>query len=144
MEKCKRMKRQRCMSKNWNVIDCESPRKHASSIVAWKALRWKRKFLWMDQRSKTSSHLKGDWDTMQYGELRSYRGSCERVLPPVLIFQLQWHLHDRRGTVLHFFDLVFFTNDSNIKWQGDSRKGKTEWAWFLSSACVKLKILKRW
>ena len=27
------------MSKNWIILDYESPRKHASSIVAWKALR---------------------------------------------------------------------------------------------------------
>ena len=39
-----------------DILDNESPRKHASSIVAWKALRWKRIFLWMDQRSKTISH----------------------------------------------------------------------------------------
>ena len=37
-------------------LDYEIPRKHASSIVAWKALRWKRIFLWMDQWSKTTSH----------------------------------------------------------------------------------------
>ena len=30
--------------------------KQASSIVARKAFRWKRIFLWMDQRSKTTSH----------------------------------------------------------------------------------------
>ena len=38
------------------VLDYESPRKHANSIVAWKAFRWKKIFLWMDQRSKTTSH----------------------------------------------------------------------------------------
>ena len=47
--------------------------------------------------------LKRDSDTVQHGELRSYRGSrnCQRVLPPVLIIQLQGHLQDRRGIVLH-------------------------------------------
>ena len=34
MEKCRRMKRIE------DILDHESPRKHASSIVAWKALRW--------------------------------------------------------------------------------------------------------
>ena len=57
------------------VLDYESPRKHASSIVAWKALRWKRIFLWMDQRSKTTSHLKRNSNTMKHWELRSYCGS---------------------------------------------------------------------
>ena len=56
-------------------FDNENPRKHASSIIARKALRWKRIFLWVDQRSKTTSHLKRDSHTVQYGELRSDRGS---------------------------------------------------------------------
>ena len=38
------------------ILDFESPRKHASSIVALKALRLKRIFLRVDQRSKTTSH----------------------------------------------------------------------------------------
>ena len=56
-------------------LTMKSPRKHASSIVARKALRWKRIFLRMDQWSKTTSHFKRDSDTMQHGELRSDRGS---------------------------------------------------------------------
>ena len=54
------------------ILDFESPREHASSLIAWKALRLKRKFLWMDQRSK--KHIsKKIWysDTMQHRELRS-------------------------------------------------------------------------
>ena len=38
------------------ILDYESPRYHASSIVARKALRLKRVFLRMDQWSKTTSH----------------------------------------------------------------------------------------
>ena len=58
-----------------DICDYESHRKHASSIVAWKALRRTRIFLRMDQWSKTTSHQKRDSDTLQYGELRSYCGS---------------------------------------------------------------------
>ena len=36
-------------------FDYESPREHASSFIARKALRWTRIFLRMDQRSKTTS-----------------------------------------------------------------------------------------
>ena len=36
-------------------LDHESPRKHTSSIVAWKALRWTRILILMDQWSKTTS-----------------------------------------------------------------------------------------
>ena len=82
------------------ILDFESHRKHASSFIVRKALRWKRIFLWLDQRSKTTSHQKRDSDTVQHGELRSCRG-CQRVLPPVLILQLQWHFQDRRGIVQH-------------------------------------------
>ena len=42
--------------KELDVFLTESPRKHASIIVARKALRWKQIFLWMDQWSKTTSH----------------------------------------------------------------------------------------
>ena len=40
------------------IRDYESPRKHASSIIARKGLRWKRIFLWMDQWSKNHISLK--------------------------------------------------------------------------------------
>ena len=85
------------------ILDNESPRKHASSIVAWKALRWKRIFLWMDQWSKTTSHQKRDSVILQFGALRSltWFQACQRVLPPFFILQLQWHLQDLRGIVLH-------------------------------------------
>ena len=39
MVKCKRMKRQGVCQRIGYIIDYESPRKHASGIVAWKALR---------------------------------------------------------------------------------------------------------
>ena len=38
-EKCKRMKRPQCASKNWKILDDESPREHASSLIARKAFR---------------------------------------------------------------------------------------------------------
>ena len=38
------------------ILDNESPRGYTSSFIARKALRWKRIFLRMDQRSKTTSH----------------------------------------------------------------------------------------
>ena len=38
------------------ILDNESPRKHASSFIAGKTLRWTRKLIRVDQRSKTTSH----------------------------------------------------------------------------------------
>ena len=78
-------------------------RKHASSIVAWKALRWKRVFLWMDQRSKTTSHFKTGfgYSATRRTSFLSWFQACQRVRPPVVIIQLQRHLQDRKGIVLH-------------------------------------------
>ena len=45
-------------SKNWIFLDNESLRGFASSFIARKALRWTRIFIRVDQRSKTTSHLK--------------------------------------------------------------------------------------
>ena len=58
-----------------HILDNESLREYASSLIAWKALRRTRTLFRVDQRSKTTSHLKRYSDTVQHGELRSYRGS---------------------------------------------------------------------
>ena len=42
--------------KELDIFSTLSPREHASSVIARKALRWKRVFLRMDQWSKTTSH----------------------------------------------------------------------------------------
>ena len=57
------------------VLDNESPRGYASSFIARKALRWTRIVLRVDQQSKTTSHLKRYSDTVQFGKLRTDRGS---------------------------------------------------------------------
>ena len=71
----------------------------------------------MDQRSKTTSHLKRDSDTMQHGELRSYRGS--RLVNEFFLPFSSFNFNDtfKTGEALFniFFKLVFFTN-------GDSKK----------------------
>ena len=63
----------------------------------------------MDHWSKTTSHKKRDSDTMQHGDLRSYRGS--RLVKFVL-----WIINDFKDTfetgesfLNIFFNLVFFT-----------------------------------
>ena len=93
----------------------------------------------MDQRSKTTSYLKRDSDTVQYGELRSHRGS--RL---IIEFFLQLSSFNRNDTFKTgdlssyiFLKHVNFTNYNSIKRQGDSRKERSEWDRFSSSACVK-------
>ena len=65
--------------------------------------------------------------------------ACQRVLPPVLILQPQWHLQDRRVIIPHLLKLVHFTKYNSNTRQWDSRKGRSEWDRFPSSACVKCK-----
>ena len=121
------------------ILECENPREYASSLIAWKALRWKRIFLWMEQRSKTTSHQQRDSDTMQHGELRSFCGS---MLVNEFFFRFSsFNFNDTFETGEALFHIilkfVYFTNDNNIKWQWDSRKRGSNWNWIASSACVK-------
>ena len=57
----------------------------------------------MDQRSKTTSHLKTGfgYNAIRRTSFLSWFQACQRVRPPVLISQLQGHLQDRRVSVLH-------------------------------------------
>ena len=66
----------------------------------------------------------------------SWFQACQRVRPPVLIFNFKDTFKTREAMFYIFFNLVFFT-DSNIKWQGDLRKRGSNWKWYLFSACVK-------
>ena len=66
------------------ILDNVSPRKHASSNVARKALRWTRILIRMDHRSKPTSHWKRYSDKVQFGELRSDRGSSVIKSSPML------------------------------------------------------------
>ena len=67
---------------------------------------------------KNTSHKKRDSDTMQFGELRSYRGS--RLVNEFFLQFSLFNIYDTfmTGEALFyiFFELVFFTNyDSGIK-----------------------------
>ena len=68
------------------------------------ALRRKRVFLRMDQWSKTTSHEGRDSDNLQYGKLRSYRGS--RLVKFFLCSFINTY---ETGESFVFFILTFFT-----------------------------------
>ena len=105
--------------------------KHASSIIAWKALRWKRKFLWMDQWSKTTSHSKRDSDTMRHGELRSCSGSrIVKFAFRIWLGQLQGHFQDRRVIIPHLLQARL------RHLQYHSRTGGSNWKWHIFRDCV--------
>ena len=63
----------------------------------------KRTFLWVDQRLKTTSHLKTwfGYNATRRTSFLSWFQACQRVLPPVFTLQPQWHLQDRGGIILH-------------------------------------------
>ena len=88
---------------------------------------------------KTTSHLKRDSNTMQHGELRSYRGSRLVKFVPFLSVNFKDTFKTGESLFYIYLKLVFFTNYDSIKRQGDSRKRGSEWNGFPSSACVKFK-----
>ena len=74
MVKCRRMKRQQCMSQNWTYswLWKSSKTRQQSFLSESFAMNTDIR---VDQRSKTTSYQKRYSDTVQHGELRSDRGS---------------------------------------------------------------------
>ena len=61
--------------------------------------------------------------------------ACQRVLPPVLILQLQWHLQDRRGIVLYLLQARLLLQRQQHQVIVRLEKGSKR-KWYFSSACV--------
>ena len=139
MEKCKRMKRQLCMSKSW--------------IYSW---LWKSP--WIRQQFYRSESFAMNTDTLTSGStvknhislkmvfgynvtrrtsFRSWFLVCHRVLPPTFLLQHQWHLQDRDWSSYIFLKIVYFTNHNCVKRQWDQSSGRPEWDRFPSSICGK-------
>ena len=85
------------------ILDYESPRKHASSLIARKSFAMKTDILMNGSTVKNHiSKKKGfGYNATRRTSFRSWFQACHRVLPPILIPQPPWHLQDRRGIVLH-------------------------------------------
>ena len=98
------MKRQQCTSKNWiYILDYESPRKHASSLVARKALAMKTDILTNGSPVKNHISLKTG-----FGYLAIRRSFVPIVVPgSSTSFSSSSHpstsmtLQDRRAIILH-------------------------------------------
>ena len=94
MVKCRRMKRPQFMSKSWIYFANENPRKHASSIVARKALRWTRTLIWNGSTVKNHVSFK---TVFEYSVIRktSWFLVYQRVPPQARLPQRPWHLQRR-------------------------------------------------
>ena len=109
MEMCRRMKRLQCMSKNWTYS------------WLWKSSKTRQQFYRLESFAmKTDTRMSGStiknhislkmvfgYNATRRTSFLSWFQARQRVLPLVLIIQLQWHLQDRRGIVLHLLQARF-------------------------------------
>ena len=122
-EESGRMRRQRFMSKNWKDSWLwKSSKKHANSIVAWKALRWKRIFLRMDQWSKTTSYCKRIWTlcTTEY---------FVPIVVPCMASSSSGSSVVFRTSLIqesHFSSSSWFFSFTCNEWNSDSRTGRCD------------------
>ena len=140
MEKCRRMKRSQFTSKNWIFSWLWKSSKIRQQSYRSESFARTRILIWVDQRSKTTSHQKRDSDTVQHGELRSYRGS--RLVNEFLFLQFSlFNIHDtfKAGdwSSYVFLKIIYLTSHNCIKRQWDKSKGRHVWDRFRSSICVK-------
>ena len=84
------------------ILDNESPRGYASSLIAGKALRWTRILIRVDQQSKNhiSSKTVFGYSATRRTCFRSWFLVYQRVLPQACPLQHQWHLRGRKLIIL--------------------------------------------
>ena len=103
MEKCRRMKSncvcQRVVDISWLWMSSLTRQQYCRL----ESFAMKTGFLRMDQWSKTTSHEKTGfgYSAIRRTSFLSWFQACQRVRPPVLILQHQWHLQDRKMIILH-------------------------------------------
>ena len=103
MEKCRRMKRPQCTSKNWIYSwQWKSSRIRQQSYRS-ESFAMKTDILMNGSTVKNHISLKTGfgYNATRRTSFRSWFQACQRVLHPVLILQPQWHLQDRRVIILH-------------------------------------------
>ena len=103
MEKCWRMKRPQCMSKNWIYSWLWKSSRTRQQFYRSESFAMKTDILTSGSTVENHISLKTvfGYNATRRTSFRSWFQVCQRVLLPVLILQLQWHLQDRRGIILH-------------------------------------------
>ena len=103
MEKCRRMNRPQFMSKNWIYSWLWKSSNTRQQYCRSEIFAMKTDILMNGSMVENHISLKMvfGYNATRRTSFLSWFKACQRVLPPVLIIQLQWHLHDRRGIVPH-------------------------------------------
>ena len=103
MEKCRRMKRPQCMSKNWIYSWLWKSSTTHHQYYRSESFAMKTDILMNGSTVKKNISLKTGfgYNATRRTSFRSWFQACQRVVPPVLILQPQWHLQDRRVIILH-------------------------------------------
>ena len=85
------------------ILDYESPRKTRQQYSRLESFAMKTDILMNGSMVKNHISFKTGfgYNATRRTSFLSWFQACQRVLPPVLIIQLQRHLQDRRGIVLH-------------------------------------------
>ena len=161
MEKCRRMKRPQCMSKNWmySWLWKSSGRRQQFSSLG-KLCDGKTDILmnWSTVKNHISTETGFGYSATRRTSFRSWFLVFQRGVPPACFFSTSmtpsrqeidhpvlrfssFNLNDTFMTgasssyIFHKF--VFFTNYDSIRRQWDSRNGRSEWDRFPYNACVK-------
>ena len=142
MEKCKHMKRQLCMSKNWIYS------------YPWRSSKTRQQFYRSESFAmKTDTLMNGSTVQNHFSLKNGIRVQCNkgnfvpfcgpRLLNEFFLQSSSFNIHDtfKAGdwSSYIFIKLVYFTNCNSIKRKWDSRKGRSKWDRFTSSACDKCK-----
>ena len=103
MEKCRRMRRPQCTSKNWIFSWLWKSSKTRQQSYRSESFAMKTDILMSGSTVNNHISLKTGfgYNATRRTSFLSWFQACQRVLPPVLILQLRWHLRDRRCIVLH-------------------------------------------
>ena len=103
MEKCRRTKRQLSMSKSWIYSWLWKSSRIRQQSYRSESFAMNTDILTNGPTVKNHISLKTvfEYSATRRTSFRSWFLACQRVLPPVLILQHQWHLQDRKLIILH-------------------------------------------
>ena len=148
MEKCRRMKRLQCMSKNWIYSwQWNSSRTHQQYCRS-ESFAMKTDILMNGSTVKNHISFKTGfgYNATRRTSSLSWFQVFQRVQPLVPIIQLQWHLQDRRGILLHLLQARLLHQRQQHQVKGRLEKERIELKVIpLQCLCqVSMLMIERW